>query len=103
MATPMTPYYPARDGHPSMFAPEDNVGAVSGEPMMSGSVDYATDATARALHDAHIGTTHRKAVAPLAGAASSPSVAGRTRLSPEHRRILQMLDYAGSRGCREGL
>ncbi len=24
----MRPYYPARDGHPSMFAPEDNAGAV---------------------------------------------------------------------------
>jgi hypothetical protein len=27
-ATAMTPYYPARDGHPSIFALEENAGAV---------------------------------------------------------------------------
>jgi len=64
MRTPMMPYYPVRDGHPSMFAPEDNAGAVSGEPMfsispMSGSADGANDA-ARVIHNARIRTTRRK-------------------------------------------
>jgi hypothetical protein len=45
----MTPYYPARDGHPSMFAPEDEAGPVSGEPIlcisgMFGSLDDTSDA-----------------------------------------------------------
>jgi hypothetical protein len=101
----MAPYYPARDGHPSMFAIEDNAGAVSGAPIfcisgVSGSVDGANDTAAR---DARMRTTRREAFAPLAAAASASSAAGRTHLSPERRRILQMLDHAGSRGCREGL
>src|SRR2546427_6775700 len=33
--TPVTPYYPARDGHPSMFIPEGDAAAVSGEPIAS--------------------------------------------------------------------
>jgi hypothetical protein len=99
------PYYPVRDGHPSMFATEDNAEAVSREPIlyisgMSGSMDGANDSTAR---EARMRAMRREAVAPLAAAASAPSAAGRTQLSPERRRALQMLDRAGSRGCREGL
>ena len=61
----MTPYYPVRDGHPSMFAPEDNAGAVSEGSinfisLISGSGDGANDAAARVIHDARIRTTRRK-------------------------------------------
>ena len=99
----MTSYYPARDGHPSMFAFEDSAGALSGKPILcisrvSGSVDGANDTAAQ---DAPMLTTCREAVTPLAAAAAL-SAAGRTQLSPERRRILKMLDDAGSRGCREG-
>jgi hypothetical protein len=101
----MTPYYPARDGHPSMFATEDNAGAVSEAPILcisggSRSVDGANDTANR---DARMRTRRREAVAPLVATASAPSAAGGTPLSPERRRLLQMLDHAGSRGCREGL
>jgi hypothetical protein len=59
-----TPYYPARDGHPSVFASEDKAGALSGEPIfrisgMSGSVDGANDNTAQ---DAPMRTTCREAL-----------------------------------------
>jgi hypothetical protein len=100
----MTPYYPARDGYPSMFPIEDNVAAVSGAPILCisdvfKSVDGPNDAGAR---DARMRTTRPEAVALLGAAASAPSVVGGTHLSPERRRMLQMLHHAGSRGCREG-
>ena len=65
MRTPMTPYYPVRDGHPSMFAPEDNAGAVSEEPMfsislMSVSAGGPNDAPARMIHNARVRTTRSR-------------------------------------------
>ena len=101
----MAPYYPARDGHPSMFANEDNAEAVSGAPFFcissdSESVDHPNDTGAR---DARTRITRWEAIAPLAAAAFAPSAAARTNLSPERRRVLQILHHAASRGCREGL
>jgi hypothetical protein len=61
----MTPYYPVSDGHPSMFASEDNAGAVSEAPIFSifptpGSADGANHAAARLIHNARMRTTSRK-------------------------------------------
>ena len=54
----MTPYYPVRDGHPSMFAPEGNAEKpIFSISRISESADGANDAGARLIHNAHILTT----------------------------------------------
>jgi hypothetical protein len=40
----MTPYYPARDGHPSMFGPEDNAGAPPPNQGIADTLDEAKEA-----------------------------------------------------------
>ena len=77
----MTPCYPVRDGHPSMFAPEDSAVAVSGEPIssispMSGSADGAND-TARMIHNARITDD-----APQASATANGVYANAPRSTP---------------------
>jgi hypothetical protein len=76
----MTPYYPVRDGHPSMFAPEDNAGVVSDEQtfsisLMSGTA-YGVKDAARAIHNASTDD------APRAKGKVNGVYAGAARLTP---------------------